>query len=342
MQTGFVLRTVLAGALGVGFAAAAMAQDVTIRYSNWLPSGFWLKEEVIADWIKQVEEVTEGRVVVETTPKVVGSVQGQYDVIRDGLADLSWIVAGYTPGRFPMIEFGDLGLIGEKAGTLAPAMDRIYREDLAQYNVFEGVEPLSVLVISPLQMVLKGTVVNHVEDLKGLKLRSSSNTLTAAIEAVGAVPILKPIAEVYEMLASGTIDGQITNLNSVIGFGGLALTDSQYYIPGGMSNAVILWGLNKATWDKISPADQEAIRKISGEVFAKNVGEEYDRQDAAALEKMKEAGYSTTVASEEDMAKLREMLKPIETAWIERAKAAGLENAEEILAKYKKAATGGM
>ncbi|MFD2858083.1 hypothetical protein ACFSZS_29695 [Seohaeicola zhoushanensis] len=75
-----------------------MAQDVTIRYSNWLPSGFWLKEEVIADWIKQVEEVTEGRVVVETTPKVVGSVQGQYDVIRDGLADLSWIVAGYTPG----------------------------------------------------------------------------------------------------------------------------------------------------------------------------------------------------------------------------------------------------
>ncbi|MFD2857717.1 hypothetical protein ACFSZS_27465 [Seohaeicola zhoushanensis] len=57
---------------------------------------------------------------------------------------------------------------------------------------------------------------------------------------------------------------------------------------------------------------------------------------------MKEAGYSTTVASDEDMAKLREMLKPIETAWIERAKAAGLENAEETLAKYKKAATGGM
>ncbi|MWB78147.1 hypothetical protein GLS40_08940 [Pseudooceanicola sp. 216_PA32_1] len=336
------VRTTLAGALTLGFSTAAMAQDVTIRYSNWLPNGFWLKEEVIANWIDQVAEVTDGRVVVETMPKVVGSVQGQYDVIRDGLADLSWIVTGYTPGRFPLIEFGDLGLQGEKAGVMAPAMDRIYREQLASYDVFEGVEPLSVLVISPLQMVLKDKVINSVDDLKGLKLRSSSNTLTAAIEAVGSVPILKSMAEVYEMLSSGTIDGQITNLNSVIGFNGLDLTNSQYYIPGGMSNAVILWGLNKDTWNRISPEDQEAIRGISGEVFAGNVGAEYDTQDAAALQQMKEAGYTLTRASDADMEALRSKLKPIEDAWIARAKEAGLENAEEILKMYKEAGSGAM
>lgn len=341
MKHTLIIRTALAGAIGLGLSAAAMAQDVIIRYSNWLPNGFFLKEEVIANWIEQVEEVTEGRVVVKTTPKVVGSVQGQYDVIRDGLADLSWIVTGYTPGRFPMIEFGDLGLIGEQTSVMGPAMHRIYEEHLADKGVFEGVEPLSVLVISPLQVVTKGTVIESISDFEGLKLRSSSNTLTAVIESVGAVPILKSIAEVYEMLAAGTIDGQISNLNAIVGFNGLDLTDAQYYIPGGLSNAVILWGLNQDTWNRISPEDQEAIREISGEVFAGNVGAAYDREDAAALEAMEEAGYTMTEASEADMEQLRELLQPIEDSWLERAKEAGLENAEEILEQYKTESRGG-
>lgn len=330
----------------LGFAAAlalalqtlsASAETVTIRYSNWLPPNFFLWDDVIEPWLGEIEKVTEGRVKVEVTPKVVGTAASQYDVVRDGLADLSWMVTGYTPGRFPLVEFGDLPLIHPKSEVMGPAFDRLYRERLADKNIFEGVHPVSLLVISPLQMVTKGKKVSSVEELSGMKFRSSSPTLTAVLELLDVVPVLKSAAEAYEMLSTGVIDGQVTNLNTITGFNQLDLMDGVFHVPGGLANAVIIMGLNADKWAQISPEDQKAIMAISGDVFAKKVGAAYDNADAKALETMEAAGYHMGKATPEQIEKIREMLKPIETAWIEKAKAAGLENAEEILEEYKKA-----
>ena len=219
-------------------ASHAFADTVTIRYSNWLPPSFFLWDDVIEPWLADIEKVTEGRVKVEVAPKVVGTVPAQYDVVHDGLADMSWMVAGYTPGRFPQIEFGDLPLIGTKTAARGPVIDRMYREHLADKGVFEGVYPVSLLSVSPLQMVTKGAKVESVEQLKGMKFRSSSPTLTEVLNLLGAVPILKSAAEAYEMLATGTIDGQITNLNTIPGFNQLDLMDGVYVVPGGLANAV--------------------------------------------------------------------------------------------------------
>jgi TRAP-type C4-dicarboxylate transport system substrate-binding protein len=334
-----MLLKMLAGvALAAGLslsATAAFAETVTIRYSNWLPANFFLWDDVVHPWLKEIEQVTEGRVKVEVSPKVVGTVSAQYDVVRDGLADLSWMVAGYTPGRFPMIELGDLPLIGPDAAVLAPAFDRTYRARIARHGVFEGVEPLSLLVITPLQVVTKGKPVASVDGLAGLKLRSSSVTLTEVLKLVGAVPILKSAAEAYEMLATGTIDGQVTNLNTIPGFNQLDLMDGVYHVPGGLANSVIVMGLNADKWAEISEQDREAIMAISGEVFARKVGEAYDKADKLALEKMRAANYRIAEASDEQIAELKVRLKPLEDAWIARARAAGLADAQEVLDAYK-------
>lgn len=332
-----------AAAIGLTLAAAmpASAQDVTIRYSNWLPPNFFLWDDVIHPWLNQIEEVTEGRVKVDIAPKVVGSVAAQYDVVRDGLADMSWMVAGYTPGRFPMVEFGDLPLIGPRAAILAPAFDRLYREKLADRGIFDGVVPMSLLVITPLQIVTKGAKVSSVDDLAGLKLRSSSTTLTEVMKLIGAVPILKSAAEAYEMLATGTIDGQVTNLNTIPGFNQLDLLDGVFHIPGGMANAVIIIGLNADTWNRISEKDRAAIMAISGDVLAGRVGQAYDDADAAALVAMRDAGYHMGEASPEQVEALKVTLKPVEDAWIKRANEAGMTDAAEILQAYKDAVASG-
>ncbi|MDR5651251.1 TRAP transporter substrate-binding protein [Ruixingdingia sedimenti] len=327
----------LATAVGLALSAAmpAAAETVTIRYSNWLPPGFWLWEDVLMPWIQDIEKVTEGRVKVEVAPKVVGTAANQFDVVRDGLADMSWMVAGYNPGRFPITEFGELPLIHPKAEVLAPVFDTIYREHLEKYEPFKGVYPLSLPTITPLQIVTKNRNIESVDGLKGAKLRSSGTTLTAVMEAIGAVPVLKSAAEAYEMLAAGTIDGQITNLNTIPGFNQLDLLNGVFHIPGGLANAVIIIGINQEKWDSISEADRKAIQEISGAVLAKKVGHHYDLNDEKALETMKAAGYYMGKATDDQLAALREFVKPVEQAWIERAKAAGLENAAEILELYK-------
>lgn len=329
----------LAAALLLSFGmvqpSSVAASEIVIRYSNWLPPGFWLWDDILEPWTREIADVTEGRVRVEVAPKVVGSAAAQYDVVRDGLADMSWITAGYTPGRFPIMEFGDLGQIHPKAEVLAPVFDRIYRSELEKHNIFAGIEPLSLPLISPLQIVTRNNEITAPEQLAGAKLRSSSITLTAVLESLGAVPILKSAAEAYEMLASGQIDGQVTNLNTITGFNQIDLLDGVFHVPGGLANSFIIIGINSDTWAKISPADQEAIRAISEEVLAGKVGAAYDAADARALEDMAAAGYVIHTATPEQIAQMRERIRPVEEMWMERARAAGLENPEAILERFR-------
>lgn len=105
----FMSRKLLSGILLAAMASApltgpAQAESVTLRYSQWLPATYPLQAEIIDPWFEEIARVTEGRVTIVATPKVVGTVAGQYDVLVDGLADVALVVPGYTPGRFPLTE----------------------------------------------------------------------------------------------------------------------------------------------------------------------------------------------------------------------------------------------
>ena len=85
----------IAVAIALSFSASGShAEPIILRYSNWLPLNYPLNTGVMIPWIEAVEKVTEGRVKIEMTPKVVGTVPGQYDVVADGLADISLFLPG--------------------------------------------------------------------------------------------------------------------------------------------------------------------------------------------------------------------------------------------------------
>lgn len=316
--------------LGTG----AYAQEVTITYSDWLPPNFFVNADVIDPWIAKVAEVTEGRVTVARTPKSVGPATQQFDVVRDGLADLSWISPGYTPGRFTLIEYGDLPLLGDDTGAVGVAIDRTYREHLADQNLFEGVVPLSIFTTGPLQILTKNREVDGLEDLAGLKLRSSG-VAGKMVEAVGGIPLAKSAAEAYEMLSTGAIDGQTTTYSAVTSFNLLDLTDATFVIPGGLARSTVVWGINEAKWNSISEADREAILAITGEDFARQMGEAYDRADNAALQVMRDSGYDVVEASVEAVEELRATADPVEQAWITAAQEKGVANPQDILMFFR-------
>lgn len=336
------LTAVVAG-LGLYTAAAltavptATADTVTIRYSNWLPPDYFLWTDVLQPWTEEVAEVTDGRVEVKVLPKVVGSPKAQFDVIRDGLADMSWITAAYTPDRFPATEFAELPMMGREGSILGPAFEEVFREHIAPLNEFAGVKVVSIFPLTPSQVFTSGTKVDSVEDMAGLKFRSPTNAITAAVKLADAVPIHKATTEAYEMLSTGVIDGQITQPNSVVGFGAMDLTDHAFLLPGGISNAVCLIGVNPEKWAQISEKDRKAIMEIGGKELARRISETWVEADEKALKTMRQAGYDITRASDAQIAKFRELLKPIETDWIAKAREADLENPREVLAEYRAA-----
>lgn len=320
-------------ALAGAFVAStpAMAQNTVIKYSNWLPPGQAMRVEVVEPWIAEVEKATQGRVKIDTAPKVVGTVPAQFDVARDGQADLVIFIPGYTPNRFDLLEVLQLPFVSDNPEVLAPLADRFYRKHLASYNEFKGVHPLSVYVVSPGQVFNSKRPLRSVSDFKGLKMRSPQTSATQALTLLGAVPISKPVSETYELLSSGVIDGTFMPPESIPAFKLTELVPYATIVPGAIYNTVLVLGINEEKWKSLRAEDREAITRISGDVFARNIGRAYAKGDKGAFDIMRKAGKPAEVFPAPALAELKKVLLPIETDWMAKAKKKGMADPQKTL-----------
>ncbi len=330
-MTLFTRTSLFAGLLLAAGTLAAQAEDVILRYSNWLPAGHPTNTKLIAPWLAEIARVTEGRVKVEMTPKVVGSVPAQYDVVADGLADMSLMVMGYAPGRFPLIEGMELPFYSDNEAKRGAAVWRTYEKYIAPLDTFPEVVPLAIFQTGTQHIFTTGRDLSTVEGYVGAKIRSSTPSLNRILELMGATPVSKPVSEVYELASGGVIDGATNPPDSTLAFKLHEVLNRMTFIPGGLSNATAMISVNPDAWAKISEADQKAILEISGEKFARASGDMNFAETVKAIETMQAAGMTLDRMDDAEAAKMKEKVVPMTTEWLEKAKAAGLENGQEML-----------
>lgn len=324
------LRGSLAASTLAMMCTAIPAQTV-LKHSNWFPEGQVMRVKVIEPWIAEVAKVTNGRVRIETLPKVVGSVPGQFDVARDGQADIVVFSNGYTPGRFDVLEIGELPFMGDKPEVFGPALHRFYTKHAAQYGEYKGVHPLAVFVVAPPQLFNSKRALKSVADFKGLKIRSNSQGTTTALSLLGAVPVSKPATETYELMSSGVLDGTVMPPESVLPFKLIEKSNFATIIPGALTNSILTLAINEERWKSLSQVDRDAISKISGEIFARDIGLAYIAGNEATWEAMRKAGKSIETASPAMVAEMKQLLKPMEASWAEKAKKRGVAQPEKLL-----------
>lgn len=312
---------------------AAMAQ--TIKYSNWMPPQHQMHVEVFVPWMAEVEKVTEGRVRFEILPKTVGTIPTQFDVVRDGLADMAVFVPGFTPGRFELMDIAELPLLSDEATIMAPATNRLYTKHLEKYNEFKGVHILSIFTTASGHILTGKRPVRSMTDLKGMKLRTALASTTPTITAFGAVPVQRATSEIYELVSSGILDGTLLGREAVVSFN---LVDTLNYltiVPGGLYNSVLSLAMNEDKWQSISQKDRDAITRISGEVMAFNIGKAYSKADAKAVAVMKAANKSVTVADADFQAAIRQAVANAAPGWLAKAKKKGMSNPEAVLEDFR-------
>lgn len=331
-----ICAAVLAAGVCLGGGVAG-AETLNLKYSSWLPPTSWVNTDLLLPYFEDVKRVTDGRVVIEMLPKTVGAAAAQFDVVRDGLADMSWIVLGYTPGRFKLAQFGELPF----NAITKPEHARIYYDTYVKHfgavNEFKGVELLGLWNITAINIATKTREVASLADMKGLKLRVASDYAAKSLELLGGVPIVKSSTEAFEMLASGAIDGSLMLGETPQSTNSLDLMDHYTIVPGGLATALHAMIINPDTWAKISEQDQAAIRAISGSVMVPKVAGIYLEQDATGIKAMEDAGYKIQTASDAFVAELQQKLAPIEDLWIEEAKKAGAEDPRAVLDEYRAA-----
>src|SRR5512145_3573400 len=111
------VRLAIAALVAFGLAAAALpaAAQTTLTMSSWVSPQHHLTSNVLQGWADEVEKVTNGRVKFQMLPKHPSAPPGTFDAVRDGLVDLSYVTASYTPARHILPLLPELPGSGETA-----------------------------------------------------------------------------------------------------------------------------------------------------------------------------------------------------------------------------------
>lgn len=310
----------------------AWSQTV-LSYSPWNPRGY-VVNDAIYPWMDKVKEVTDGRVSIEVRAAAVGAPREQADVVRDGLADISLVVPGYTPGRYPLLEIAELPLISDDAARFAPAIARIYDKYLAALKPFDGAIVLSAFNVAPAQLAT-GDPVRSVDDLSGLKLYISNRPTSTAMAELGVSPVSASVAETFSMASTGVIDGAVFPFEPTLTFGLEPYLTNFTIVPGGLGQAGMFLVVNEARWEAISEEDRAAIMAISGETLAGQIGQAVGAGETEARTKLQADGATFTEMAPDLYAALKAKVDPIYDAWAKKAESKGLDNAPEVLAELR-------
>ncbi len=316
----------LAAAFALLAGMPASAQTV-LTMSSWVPPTHSLTRDLVA-WSQAVEKATQGRVKFQMLPKHPSAPPGTFDAVRDGLVDVSYVTASYTPARHPLPLLAELPGAGTTAEINSVAFSRIHWKYLQAANEYKGVKLLAVFTHGPGQMFTVSKQVNSVADLVGLKIRTGGGVAEAAAKALGASPFVKPAPESYELLSSGIADGTFFPAESIKSFNLDRVVKYATVFPGGFYCSAFGFFMNEDKWNKLSKQDQDAIWSVSGESLARAIGKSWDAADKAGYDAMKAAGVVVTDASPAFVADVRKRTEPLVQDWIKSANAKGIDGAK--------------
>jgi len=329
-----------------GFAMAAMvgtgafAQDVTLRLHQFLPPQATVPKHILDVWADKIEADSEGRISIERYPSMqLGGVPPELlDQAIDGVADITWAVVGYTPGRFPSTEVFELPFMVTDARAASYAYWKMY--ETRMQDEFSAVHILGTWVHGPGMFHTKDPVETPA-DLRGMKIRGGGRLVNQLLELLGATPVGMPVPAVPEALSSGVIDGTTIpwEVTSALKVPELVGNHTEFEGPA-LYDLTFVLAMNKGVYEGM-PEDLRAIIDANSglefSVFAGGVMQDYD---APAREYALELGNNVVTIGAEAAQEWRALAEPVYTTWIADMAAKGIDGqalideAQALMAEY--------
>ncbi len=319
---------------GLVLAAASVQAQTVLTASSWLPPTHTLSETQKA-WCAQVEAKTGGKLKCNVLPRAVAGAPATFDAVRNGLADLSFTVHGYTPGRFTTTQIAEFPFLGNTSEPVSVAFQRLYDKTPAMAEEHKGVKVLAVFTHGPGIVFNTKREIAKIDDLSGLKFRVGGGMVNEISKALAMNVTLKPAPESYELLSSGVMDGTLFPAESVESFKIDKVIKYGTQFPGGLYNTSFVFMMNQAKYDAL-PADvKKVVDEMSGEVAARQFGQGWDRVDRRGLAFMQAAGVQINKADPAFVKAVTEKTAPLVDTWAKAAEAKGMKDPKKALADMR-------
>ena len=300
-----LLSTALAAAftLGAGVAQAQTAMKISISIAQNSHQGI-----AIDTFAKEVERRTAGRYKIQ--PFYSGSLGGEresIEAVQLGTQELTFTSTGPVPNFVPEARILDIPFLFRDKAHARAVLDGPIGQDMLKAFEPKGFKALAWGENGVRHMTNSKRAVNAPDDLKGLKMRTMENPVhVAAYKSFGIITTPMAFPEVFTALQQGTVDGQENPLSVIMAAKfdqvqkHLSLT-GHVYSPG-------IFLMNKASFDKLSAADQKAFVDAAIEGVKANRAR-VDEDDAKGVAELRAKGMQ--VVENVDKARFQTALTPV-------------------------------
>ena len=329
-SVGAICRSVILGALLVAasWPPGVYSSDSTVvlRFNQFTPRTHWYHYKILEPWIADMERVTEGRVQVRFTTAPLGPFHRNFDIANVGIADIAAGNHSASPGRFPLIQIQQTPfLASERAEAASVALWRVYQKYLKTADEHGDTHLLALHVGGAGHMFSLSKPLDGVNDLAGMKMFAGGLQNARVLEKLGVIPVHRSMAEAYDLLSRGVVDGGLLPYAALTGWHLLEFVAHQVIFPGGILPGSFFIVVHKKSWDAISGKDQAAIMSVSGERYAIRAGAVFDEEAEKALDMICDSTVQLSVASPGLIDGYAAAAGFIDQEWVRKADAAGID-----------------
>jgi TRAP-type C4-dicarboxylate transport system substrate-binding protein len=324
-----------AAAVVMALTAAGPAQEIKLTLADQNSPTGWGPAHALYPWIKQVEEATKGRVKIEVFPSQ-NLIKGidMWKGVSSGIADIGWCVQGYWPEQTPLSDVMSLPFLPIKTAEHgSEVLWKLYEKYPSIQKEYGAIQPLVLHTTSPNFLITAKKQVKTLEDMRGLKIRTLGGPPIEMAKALGAVPAVMPMPDLYQALDKGVFDGAAVPWEAIHGFRLYEVAKYVTMVPFYASyfsvcaNRQKIQSLPKDVRDQIMSVSALPGSKFWGKNF-------FDSAEAGVLEQVKAANIQLVrydVPPAEVARWNKAAGEPLWEEWVKKMEGKGQKDARDIL-----------
>lgn len=324
-----IRKTAVVAATFIGLSAPAMAQEIELKLSHFLPAGHGMHRDWFVPWGEELARRTNGKVKVAIFPagSAFGNPARQLEQAVSGVIDVAHGLRGLPAGRFPRMGIVEFPFLVQTANAASRTLWDLY----PKYFAHEFPDTVKVLGLHAHNAGLIHTrdkPVKTMDDLKGLRIRSPSPQINAMLQQLGATPVGLPPGQVYENLQRGVIDGAVFPWDPINSFRLFEVTT--HHLDARSYTASFYFVMNKRKYDSLPAEVKKAIDETTGTALTEKFGDWWNQWDAPGLELAKKKGNTILSLSDAERNRWRDALKPTTEKLLSDLEAQGVKDARAI------------
>ena len=305
---------VIAVVLLLVFAGSVSAAPVILKFAQFEPSNkAFAMRAIWLPWVEKMNKAGEGLFKIEVY--VGGTLNRvppkQLKILRDGVADIAFILPSYTPGIFADDSVVEVPFVAETALEAGIASYRMLQKGLLKN--YDVIVPL--MLSAGQQYALHSTFpIRRPGDLKGKKIRATGKMQHYMAKAFGAAPVGMPVTKIAESMSRGLIQATTNEWNAVRTF---KIQDvAKYHCMLPMGTVTFLLAMNKDKFNSLPKKAQDIFmdnREFTVRLWAEEMDTDLDKHYKKVQADPKHHVYVPTAAETEEW---KSVLGPAVQAWM--------------------------